>query len=728
MVAVRFFMTGATVSVVLCSTTLALAFGSDRSGDPDIPANPTFPEPHYYVAPGGNDSGAGTEADPWGTLSPVKSLKSGTAYLQRGGTWTGGMSVSGIAISAYGEGALPVISGDGSGGGFGGGVSVNSNAVLDSVKVDGTGRIGITISGSGSVVSNCEIDGRSGTFELGFGVMGDGNLIIGNNVHHLSAQSGDSGDMNTSGGAEAYMIMGSNNEIAYNIASEAHGKNETLGGEEGGCLEIVNGQAGSTIENVYFHHNYCERSIGLFEGCSGNFQGTDKIQENHGIIKDSYVAYNLSVDAMWLYLLQPVNTDFVNLVFEHNTLVHTPKNDSDFTQAARNSFGLCVEDDAGYTGVLEPGEITVRNNLFWVTEGSAGGFGGGFMGTVPTQDHYNNVFANFSPGWTLGEGEIEVDDPGLTADYRLAAGSPAIDKGSTKAYQVWTDFDGNAVPLGTAPDMGASEFCEGDNCQTPSAVTETGGAPSTEGTGGASGGDTTTSGGAPAETGGAAPGETPDTTTSTGGTPATATGGAPAEPTVTDNGALTCSDGLTLCGDKCYDLNKDSNNCGVCGNVCLGGQSCQAGECTAVATCQAPLTECAGACVDLRSDGNNCNACGHVCPAGQLCSAGVCTATCADGQTPCGQSCVSLATDILNCGACGKACQAGQLCTDGQCTGEATGDDVTKPGLQPPPPSAEPVTSGCACSVVAPRDARLGAMLSALLGLVLLGRRRQRRS
>ena len=54
--------------------------------------------------------------------------------------------------------------------------------------------------------------------ELGFGVMGEGNLIIGNSVHDLSGMTGDSGDMNSSGGAEAYMVMGSNNEIAYNSA------------------------------------------------------------------------------------------------------------------------------------------------------------------------------------------------------------------------------------------------------------------------------------------------------------------------------------------------------------------------------------------------------------------------------------------------------------------------------------------------------------------------------
>ncbi len=142
------------------------------------------------------------------------------------------------------------------------------------------------------------------------------------------------------------MISG-RDEIAYNSAVNCWGPNETLGGAEGGCLDIVNGEALSTIENVYFHHNYCERSVGLFEGCSGNFSGQDAIQENHAIIKDSYVSHNLAVDAMWLYRLQPVNTDFVHLVFENNTIIHGPAND-EIPQAGANSFGLLVNTDAGY--------------------------------------------------------------------------------------------------------------------------------------------------------------------------------------------------------------------------------------------------------------------------------------------------------------------------------------------------------------------------------------------
>lgn len=421
----------------------------------------------YYISNSGSNDNPGTTPDlPYADMAPLGNgfgRKAATSHFERGGTWEmSGLSLKdGDVFDSYGEGPAPTIVVTGGESGFGGGVSIGDNAILDGFRIQTVAGSGITsgvmMSGTGSTVRNCEIDGTNGVFQLGFGVMGPGNLITGNIVHDLSGMTGDSGDMNTSGGAEAYMIMASDNEISYNVAINCWGPNTTLGGAEGGCLEIVNGTAESVIENVYFHHNYCERSVGLFEGCSGNFQGTDAIQEHHGIIRNSYVSYNISVDAMWLYLLQPVNTDFDNLVFEHNTIIHTPANE-DIPQRGASSFGLMVTEDAGYSFSVNPGDITVRNNLFVTLDGAAAGT---FSGP-PAGDAYNNMFSPSAPmGMTAGTGDVEATDPGLSEDYRLIAGSPAIDKGSPDAWQVWTDFDGNPVPSGTGPDIGASEYCDG---------------------------------------------------------------------------------------------------------------------------------------------------------------------------------------------------------------------------------------------------------------------------
>jgi hypothetical protein len=568
MVWARFALAGATVAAVLSATSLALA-------------------QDHYIDPAGDDGNSGTSPEePWKTLDNLGNQggfgASGNVYFKAGGSWeaSSGLRISNATYARYGDGPAPLVRVTGSSGFGGSPVMLSGNGVVDGLHIQGVSGTGISVSGDNNVVQNCEIDGQNDPqgLQMGMGVMGENNRIIGNYIHDIAGMVGDSGDMNTSGGAEGIMVMASNNEIAYNSVVNCWGENQTLGGAEGGCLEIVNGEARSTISNVTFHHNYCERSVGLWEGCSGNFSGTDAIQENHGIIRDVVLAYNLSVDAMWLYLLQPVNTDFINLVFEHNTLVHTEAND-DIPQGGAASFGLLVNQDQGYTAdPLQPGSVIVRNNIFYVQSGSSAMF-------TEVPDHYNNLFAPSVPmSWSLGTGELEVSDPGLTAEYRLAAGSPAIDAGSSDAWEQWTDFDGNAVPLGNAPDIGASEYCEGTDCQEPTSLLGTGG------------------------------------TTGSGGSSSEGTGGASA----------TCAEGLELCGEQCVDLSSDSDNCGECGVACRADEVCSQGECTS--ECAVGLTQCDQECVNLDSSILHCGECGNSCREGQQCVAGECVGEATGGD------------------------------------------------------------------------------------------------
>jgi hypothetical protein len=72
-----------------------------------------------------------------------------------------------------------------------------------------------------------------------------------------------------------------------------------------------------------------------------------------------------------------------------------------------------------------------------------------------------------------------------------------------------------------------------------------------------------------------------------------------------------CGSGQTCCGSTCIDVNSDANNCGACGNACVGATK---------PGC------CSGKCVDLVSN-QNCGRCGRDCSllgnGGITCSCGM---------------------------------------------------------------------------------------------------------
>jgi hypothetical protein len=95
----------------------------------------------------------------------------------------------------------------------------------------------------------------------------------------------------------------------------------------------------------------------------------------------------------------------------------------------------------------------------------------------------------------------------------------------------------------------------------------------------------------------------------------------------------TCDPGLTDCGGGfgCSNLTNDVQNCGACGRSCLGlglaNPRCVRGACQDT-TCRAiGQAFCNGNCVDpasIDTDALNCGGCGNVCVAGEVCAAGNC--------------------------------------------------------------------------------------------------------
>ncbi len=131
------------------------------------------------------------------------------------------------------------------------------------------------------------------------------------------------------------------------------------------------------------------------------------------------------------------------------------------------------------------------------------------------------------------------------------------------------------------------------------------------------------------------------------------------------DGAVGCGSGITLCGAECVDTDHDPAHCGACGNACAAGQVCSAGACGL--TCGGGTTDCSGACVDTDHDPAHCGACDNACATGEVCSAGTCGVACLGGTTMCGSSCVDTDNDPAHCGACDDACAAGEVCSAGTC-------------------------------------------------------------
>ena len=80
-------------------------------------------------------------------------------------------------------------------------------------------------------------------------------------------------------------------------------------------------------------------------------------------------------------------------------------------------------------------------------------------------------------------------------------------------------------------------------------------------------------------------------------------------------------------GPACVDVTHDVDNCGACGNQCMGPSAiCIAGACACSQLGFLYCDSAAGGCIDTTSDVNNCGACGMVCDPNQFnaCAGSLC--------------------------------------------------------------------------------------------------------
>jgi hypothetical protein len=150
-------------------------------------------------------------------------------------------------------------------------------------------------------------------------------------------------------------------------------------------------------------------------------------------------------------------------ISRHNGLESAADNSGFGAEGADVTMALynCVAYDNYGLGISHAGtgsgSATVKNCIAYGTQSGAGNDAHTSV-VHSTFTHTNNIFGGNVLAWVVDATEQVADplftDPG-NGDLTLQAGSPAIDTGVDVGLT--TDYAGNPVPLGAAPDCGAYE-------------------------------------------------------------------------------------------------------------------------------------------------------------------------------------------------------------------------------------------------------------------------------
>ncbi|MHB0858289.1 MAG: golvesin C-terminal-like domain-containing protein, partial [Anaerolineae bacterium] len=393
----------------------------------------------YYVdSVAGSDSNAGTsEGAAWKTLSKVNAMTfqaGDVVRFKRGGSWTGNLTLkwvgqagNPITFAAYGTGARPILRNPGSTSNLTNAVTISGQyQVLEGLLIRDAQNAGVLVTSGGNdnVVRDVEITAAG----IGIKCSGQRNLLTGNYIHDLKMV------VNTSGGDDDYgavaiWLFNGYNEVSYNRMINCKAPSYDYG-DDGGAVEWWGTADGNNV-----HHNWAENTDGFLEVGGGSARNT-------------VVAYNVSINngrfGCW-HIGSSFPAVVENFKVEHNPII----------ESKSGTTGWAVLDFAG--GTPRSTTLLMRNNIvqvsnFWRVSGASG--------FTSQNNLYHLVTSGTTQlGFSLGSGDKQGDPRWVNSggrDYRLQAGSPAIDGGQDLGYT--RDYTGATVPAGSRPDMGAYEY------------------------------------------------------------------------------------------------------------------------------------------------------------------------------------------------------------------------------------------------------------------------------
>jgi cysteine-rich repeat protein len=460
----------------------------------------------YYVdASAGNDGNNGTSTStPWKTMSKVNSttFQPGDQVLfKRGQTFTitgngmllngDGNSTSRITLGAYGTGNAPTLSNTNSSNKYIYVVGVWGKfwTVKDLRIVSTAGNViedGIRVWNGDVIIENNEICGIvdsannalcASSMDNKFGVAkgvkmhGSNSVIRNNNIHDLSLF------VNTIGGNDDVGSLGV--EVTQNGATVTAVKiyNNTFKNLKPKSYDYVtDGAAIEIFDNVTdleVFNNMIESVDSVTEiGGTSSGKTISNVRFHHNVILNPYIIAFLNNGGDY-----PVS--FSDIKFQNNTIVKNT--------AESRGYGI------GFWYAPAAGKVFFVNNIVYYRN-TPQPFGyiyqttqGAWSNTTLTHSNNlydlnniggaNNTAVNFTLNATASLEEkytTNLKFVNAASDFHLQSGSDAIDKGTNLSFS--SDKEGNAIPSGSLPDIGAYEY---QGVVTPPAVcgngiTETG--------------------------------------------------------------------------------------------------------------------------------------------------------------------------------------------------------------------------------------------------------------
>jgi hypothetical protein len=474
-----------------------------------VSPTPTPSAASYYVATNGNDSNAGTQAQPFRTVQKcLNVVQPGTTCLIRGGTYnealslkTSGTASGLITIQNYNGEQVTINSGgsntvqtsghqsyyvfDGlrlvsskSGGegtstlNFENGWAVgfnhnppegNSHITLQNCYVEGE----VSFFGQNNTVRNCEFNGKK---NLGEAIRieypaSTGNVVIDNTIHDYTGRG-----IWTKGGSDSTLIQ---DNTVYNVQ---HGIDCDGAGVAVSDCRVI----GNTIHDLSSSSTWGS-GIFLEDAFNGVVSGNTvyNIPNGAGI----YVI-NYGNGPSWHtqnnveYRTQDLNTSITD-----NVIYNNPANpgildiSASGLQVYNNTFystgtGAVVHLKVEPNTTFYPKNLVIRDNIFadpWASTTIVIDSVASLSGSVLTNNLYwtsKNTHKVGGTSYTLSSfqatgqeaGSISADPKFMSSgsDFHLQSASPAIDKGFNTG--VTRDFDGNQRPHGSGYDIGAYEF------------------------------------------------------------------------------------------------------------------------------------------------------------------------------------------------------------------------------------------------------------------------------